>query len=173
MCEQKVMLNTCINPRPRSMFVFNIYLCDKVIIHVELKEMRSYCIVNTLTINMSRCVSWIWACKMFVKSNICKQKVVFHHYTSKIVENNFYLQQIKSFQIINRLVKIVLNLWFKIFTASLALLSSGKNFALMIAKATKSKALPVQRVLCFILVSPVISSQYPHNMNSKCCGPKL
>ena len=104
---------------------------------------------------------------------ICKQKVVFHHYTSKIVENNFYLQQIKSFQIINRLVKIVLNLWFKIFTASLALLSSGKNFALMIAKATKSKALPVQRVLCFILVSPVISSQYPHNMNSKCFGPKL
>ena len=138
--------------------------------------MKSYCIVNTLTIYMSRCVSWIWACKMFVKSNICKQKVVFHHYTSKIVENNFYLQQItasiKSFQIINRLVKIVLNLWFKIFTASLALLSSGKNFALMIAKATKSKALPVQRVLCFILVSPAISSQYPHKMNSKCFEPK-
>ena len=108
---------------------------------------------------------------MFVKSNISEQKVVFHHYTSKIVENNFYLQQfqqtasIKSFQIINRLVKIVPNLWFKIFTASLALLSTGKNFALMIAKATKSEALPVQRVLCFILVSLAISSQNPHIMN--------
>ena len=50
MCEQKVMLNTCINPRSVSLFVFNIYLCDKVIIHEELKEMKSSCIVNTLTI---------------------------------------------------------------------------------------------------------------------------
>ena len=38
-------------PQSLSLFVFNIYLCDKVIIHVELKEMKSYCIylVNALT----------------------------------------------------------------------------------------------------------------------------
>ena len=99
-----------------------------------------------------------------MKSNFLRQKVVFHHYPSKrllriiFICNNFKAP-IKTFQIINRLVKIVLNLWFKIFTASLAQFSPGKNCALMIAKATKREALPVQRVLCFILVSLTFSWQ--------------